>query len=153
MKMDFTVPDQYKREVPLDKKVFFTVTGNLDTFSGTIAAIEPMADVVTRTLKVRATIENEQHTLSAGSFTHVVIPFTDKKETLLIPSQAIIPTTRDKEAAVIRKGKAKLVPVQIGARTNDKVEVIQGLHSGDTILITGIMQVKDGMNVKLNKVQ
>jgi len=152
LKMDFTIPDQYKQEVPMNKKVYFTVNGNLDTFSGTITALEPRADAVTRTLKVRAMVENETHTLGAGSFTHVIIPFTDDRNALLIPSQAIIPTTRDKQAAIVRNGKAKLVTVLIGARTNDKVEIVQGLHAGDTILITGIMQVKDGMNVKVSKI-
>jgi membrane fusion protein (multidrug efflux system) len=152
LKMDFTVPDQYKREVPLNKKLYFTVVGSMDTFSGTIAAIEPTADIVTRTLKVRAMVENEKHTLTAGSFTHIVIPFSDKKDALLIPSQAVIPTTRDKQVAIVKGGKAKLTTIQIGLRTNDKVEVVQGLHAGDTILTTGIMQVKNGMSIKISRV-
>jgi membrane fusion protein, multidrug efflux system len=149
LKMDFTIPDQYKREVPSGKKVSFTVTGSLDTFFGTINAIEPKADPVTRTIKVRALVQNQDHRLVAGSFTNVSIPFESDKNALLIPSQAVIPTDRDKEVAVVKGGKAKLVTVKVGARTNDKVEIIQGLNAGDTIITTGMMQVKQGMNVKV----
>ena len=42
-----------------------------------------------------------------------------------------------------------MVPVKIGARTSDKVEILQGLTTGDTVLITGIMQVKPDMEVKV----
>lgn len=150
LKMDFTIPDQYKSEVSPGKKVTFSVTGSLDTFSGTISAVESSADAVTRTLKVRALVQNQDHKLVAGSFTHVIIPFQNNKSALLIPSQAIIPTDRDKEVAVIKDGKAKLIPVKIGARTNDQVEIIEGLSDGDTIITTGIMQVKQNMSVKVN---
>lgn len=152
LKMDFAVPDQYKNEVPNGKRVYFTVTGTLDTFSGVIGAIEPKSDPVTRTIKARALVQNEDHKLVAGSFTHVWIPFDDKKYALLIPSQSVIPTDRDKQVAVVRSGKAKMVTVKTGARTNDNVEIIQGLNEGDTVLTTGIMQVKTNMKVRVTKV-
>ena len=149
LKMDFPVPDQYKDEMGNGKKVGFTVTGMLDTFFGTISAMEPKADAVTRTIKVRAVVQNENHKLGAGSFTHVIIPLENNKNALMIPSQAIIPTDRDKVVALIKGGKAKLVVVKIGTRTNDKVEIVQGLSVGDTIITTGIMQVKQGMEVNV----
>ena len=152
LKMDFTVPDQYKSELVVDKKVSFTVNGSLDTFYGVISALEPAADAVTRTLKVRAIVQNQDHKLVPGSFTHVVIPFVNNTHALLIPSQAVIPTDRDKEVAIVRDGKAKLVTVTIGTRTNNQVEILQGLTAGDTIITTGIMQVKPNMAVKITKV-
>lgn len=149
LKMDFTVPDQYRDEVTTGKKVTFTVTGKPDTFSGVISALEPAADAITRTLRVRAIVQNEEHKLTAGSFTHVVIPFDNNKNALLVPSQSIIPTEREKQVAVIMGGKAKMTTVKIGTRTNDLVEVVQGLKEGDTIITTGIMQVKQGMQVQV----
>lgn len=147
LKMDFTLPDQYKAEVPNGKKVRFKVTGSLDTFTGVISALEPAANTVTRTIKVRALVQNENNQLNAGAFTRVFIPFDNNKNALLIPSQSVIPTDRDKKVAIVKGGMAKLATVTIGARTNDKVEVIQGLSEGDTILTTGIMQVKEDMKV------
>ena len=51
------------------------------------------------------------------------------------------------------KGKAELITVELGARTEDKVLVTQGLVAGDTVIITGIMQVKPGMDVTITKVK
>ncbi|MBX2907470.1 MAG: efflux RND transporter periplasmic adaptor subunit [Taibaiella sp.] len=147
LKMDFSVPEQYRNELTAGKKIAFTVTGRLDTFSAIIAAVEPAANTATRTLRVRAMVSNNENKLGPGAFTHVVIPFDHDNNALLIPSQSVIPTNRNKVAAVLRGGKAEMVPIILGTRTADKVEVIQGLAAGDTVLTTGIMQVKPGMQV------
>lgn len=152
LKMDFSIPDQYRDRLRLGSQVQFSVTGRLDTLQGSISAIEPGADPVTRTIRVRAIVPNAQKALTGGSFAHVVIPFSSNNNAILIPSQCIIPTTRDKKVAITRNGKASLVTVLIGNRTADKVEITQGLQAGDTVLTTALMQVKPGVDVKVKKV-
>lgn len=149
LKMDFSVPEQYRGELGVGKKVLFTVTGRLDTFVAEIAAVEPSANAATRTLRVRAAVNNKENKLGPGGFAHVVVPFQHDNSALLIPSQSVIPTNRNKVAAVIRDGKAEMVPIILGTRTADKVEIVQGLKAGDTVLTTGIMQVKPGMQVNV----
>lgn len=149
LKMDFNVPEQYRDELEHGKKVSFTVTGRLDTFQADIMAFEPTASAATRTLKVRARVDNAKGALVAGAFTHIIVPFGKNNNAILVPSQSVIPTNRNKVIAVVRDGKAEMVPVVIGARTADKVEIVDGLHEGDTLLTTGIMQVKPGMQVKV----
>ncbi|GAA4468109.1 efflux RND transporter periplasmic adaptor subunit [Nemorincola caseinilytica] len=149
LKMDFNIPEQYRYEMVIGKKIAFTVTGRQDTFVAVIKAVEPSANAATRTLRVRATVDNKNNKLGPGAFTHIVIPFGANAHALLVPSQSVIPTNREKVVAVIRGGKAEMVPVKIGARTNERVEILQGLNEGDTILTTGIMQVKPGMEVKV----
>lgn len=153
LKMDFTIPDQYRDNVQNGKEVFFSVGGSLDTLSGKISAIDPGADQTTRTVRVRAVVPNPGKKLTAGSFAHVIVPLSTDNNTILIPSQAVIPTTRDKKVAVLKNGKADMVTVVLGTRTSDKVEVMQGLNAGDTIITTGIMQVKPGMDVKITKLR
>lgn len=150
LKMDFTIPEQYRNEVPTGKKVFFSVTGSFDTLPAVISAIEPKANATTHTLQVRALVQNQQHKLTAGSFTHVIIPFEYKANALMVPSQAVMPTDRDKEVAIVKNGRIKMVAVVIGARTSDMVEVIRGVREGDTIITTGMMQVKPDMAVKVH---
>jgi membrane fusion protein (multidrug efflux system) len=149
LKMDFSLPDQYRSEAMKGKKVYFTVTGQSDTFSAIIGATDPSSDPVTHTLKVRAIADNKNQKLLPGSFTRVVIPFNNNSNALLVPPQSVIPTTREKVVAVVKDGKAVMVPVKLGQRTSDAVEITQGLNPGDTVLTTGIMQVKPGMTVKV----
>ena len=152
LRIDFMVPDRYRQSLHKGKEVFFRVSGSIDTLTGNIKTIEPGADVNTRNIRVQAVIPNANNTLTAGSFAHVIVPFNSDNNALLIPSQAIIPTTREKKAAILRNGKAEIVTIILGSRTSDKVQVLQGLSAGDTILTTGIMQIKPGMAVKVSKV-
>lgn len=153
LKMDFTVPDQYRGNFQNGMKVMFNVDGTLDTLSGEVSAIDPGADPNTRTIKVRALVPNKEGKLVSGSFAHILIPFKSENNAIMIPSQAVIPTTRDKQVAVLDHGKAQLKTIILGDRTADLVLVLQGLAPGDTILTTGLMQVKPNMSVTVTKVR
>lgn len=152
LKMDFTIPDQYRSAIQPGKEVMFSVNGVRDTLSGTIMAVDPGADAVTRAIRVRATIPNTGNKLIAGSFARIIIPLESDSSAILIPSQSVIPTTKDKLVAVVKNGKATMTKVILGQRTSNKVEILNGLTPGDTILTTGIMQVKEGMDVKITQV-
>lgn len=153
LKMDFTIPDEYRPKLENGLNVQFTVDGRLDTLSGTISALDAGADPTTRTLKVRALVPNAAGKLTAGSFAHVIIPFASEPNAILIPSQAVIPTTRDKKVAVVKQGKINLNTVILGDRTPEKVLVLQGVNPGDTIITTGLMQAKQNMEVKITRIQ
>jgi membrane fusion protein (multidrug efflux system) len=153
LRIDFMLPDRYRDKIVNGKEVFFSVSGSLDTLSGNIKAIEPGADVNTRNIRVQATIPNKNNKLISGAFAHVIIPFSSNNNALLIPAQSVIPTTKEKKAAILRNGKAEIVTIVLGTRTTDKVEILSGLQAGDTVLTTGIMQVKQGMEVKVSKLK
>jgi membrane fusion protein (multidrug efflux system) len=153
LKLDFPVPEQYKGVVKNGDAVRFTVTGSSDTMKGVISAIQPGADATTRTITMRAIVSNPDHKLVPGAFANVYIQLNRNNAAITVPSQSIIPTTRDKQVAVLRNGKAEMVTVVTGERLVEKVEILQGLKAGDTVLTTGIMQVKPGMEVKVTKIK
>jgi membrane fusion protein (multidrug efflux system) len=151
LKLDFTLPDQHRSQLRLGQDVRFFVDGSLDTMTGKISAIEPAADAMTHTVRARALVPNQSGKLLPGAFAHVIIAFDVQGTSILIPSQSIIPTTRDKKVALLRDGKAVMQTVRTGDRTEDRVQILEGLQVGDTILTTGLMQVKTGMEVKVGK--
>jgi len=151
LKMDFTIPDEYRQQISLGQTVRFFVDGSQDTLSGKIAAIEPGADPTTRTVKIRALVPNADGKLLPGAFAHVMVSFGAQNTSILIPSQSIIPTTRDKKVALLKDGKIVMQVVQVGDRTPDRIQITSGLKQGDTILTTALMQVKQGMQVKIRK--
>lgn len=152
LKLDFPVPEQYKGMIKAGDAVYFTVTGNPDTLSARVMAIEPAADATTRTIMMRALASNQDRKLAPGAFANVFATLKRNTAAITVPSQSIIPTTRDKKVAVLRAGKAELVSITTGARRVSDVEVLQGLKAGDTVLTTGIMQVKPGMEVSITKI-
>jgi membrane fusion protein, multidrug efflux system len=152
LKMDFSIPDQYRNQLRLGQSVRFFIEGIQDTMLAKVSAIEPGAEATTHTVKIRAIVPNGDRKLMPGAFAHVVVPFGVQGASILIPTQSIIPTTRDKKVAIVRNGKAVMQTVVTGDRTQDRVQILQGLQMGDTILTTALMQVKAGMDVKVKKV-
>lgn len=153
LKLDFPVPEQYKGVLKDGDPVRFTVTGSRDTMTGKIIAIQPGADATTRTIMMRALVPNPERKLVPGSFANVFLTLGRSTNAIMVPSQSIIPTTRDKKVAVVRNGKAELVTVSTGQRLVEDVEILHGLQPGDTVLTTGIMQVKPGTEVKVTKIR
>jgi membrane fusion protein (multidrug efflux system) len=153
LKLDFSLPEQYRESVRAGTEIRFWSAGLNDTIAATVKAVDPGATATTRTVTARALVPNPGGVLAPGGFAHVIVPLHRSRQVLMVPSQAIIPTTREKKVALVRNGKVDLWPVILGERTEDKVEVTHGLEAGDTILITGIMQVKAGSKVTVTKVR
>ncbi len=152
IKLDFPLPDQYKDIVQTGNTVNFTVSGIADTLSAKIIATDPAANASTRTVTYRAQAPNRQQQLVPGAYANVYVQLNRTETAITIPSQCIIPTNRDKRVAVIRDGKAVIIPVTTGIRLVSAIEVKSGLKVGDTVLTTGIMQVKPGMEISVTKV-
>lgn len=152
LKLDFPLPERYKNALKKGTSVRFTVSGQLDTFKAQIMAVQPSADVSTRTVTVRAMVPNAHQALTAGSYANVLMGMSSDVQGIAIPTQCIIPTSRDKKVAVIRDGKADMVTVTTGMRRASDVEILSGLQIGDTVLATGMMQVRQDMPVRATKV-
>ncbi len=153
LKIDFTVPEKYRNLIKNGDKVKFTVAGDQQEHNGSIYAIDPKIDLATRTVKLRAIVPNSGATLFPGSFAQVRINLKDLPDAIMIPSQAVIPGTRDKRVIVADSGKAKFVVVETGIRDQNSVQIVSGLKPGDTVITTGILQLKPGMPLKYNKIQ
>lgn len=153
LKLDFPVPDQYRNAIKTGAEFYFTVSGLRDTLKAKVAAIQPAADAVTRTVTIRGVAPNPDGRLVPGAFANVYFPLSENAQAITIPSQCIIPTTKDRKVAVVKNGKAELVTVTTGMRMVEDVEILHGLQPGDTVVTTGIMQVKPGMEVKITKLR
>ncbi|WP_212001554.1 efflux RND transporter periplasmic adaptor subunit [Chitinophaga sp. HK235] len=153
LKMDFAVAEKYRNVIKIGDQVNFSVAGDNKEYKGSIYAIDPKIDLTTRTVKLRAIIPNNNGTLFPGSFAKVKITLRDLPDAIMIPSQAVIPGTRDKKVIVADSGKAKFVIVETGIRNENNVQITSGLQPGDTVVTTGILQLKPGMPLKFNKIQ
>jgi len=153
LKMDFAVAEKYRNAIKNGDQVNFYVAGDNKEYKGSIYAIDPKIDLTTRTVKLRAIVPNNNGVLFPGSFAKVKIILKDLPDAMMIPSQAVIPGTRDKKVIVADKGIAKFVIVETGLRTESSVQITNGLQPGDTVITTGILQLKPGMPLKYNKIQ
>jgi membrane fusion protein (multidrug efflux system) len=153
VKVDFSVSERYSSLVKKGDKLSFTVEGNNKTFQGQVFAIEPKIDMTTRTVQIRALCPNPNGDIYPGAFARVQLALSDIDAALMIPSEAIIPDLKGKKVFRIKNGQAESVKVITGLRTDEKIQITEGLTVGDTVITSGIMSLKQGSPVKLIKLK
>lgn len=152
-KIEFAVPSRYSAMITQGKKIRFTIENDTTrVFAGEVYAIEPRIDEETRTLTLRALADNSKGLLIPGQFVKVDLILDSKPNALLIPTQAVIPGQGGQKVFVARGGKAREVAIQTGVRTNLNIEVISGLTAGDTVITTGILQLRNELPILIVKV-
>ncbi len=151
LKVDFSLPEKYVSEVKQGEELHMTVDGFKEEFTAKIAAVEPKIDEATRTLRVRALVNNSKAQLYPGSFAKIDLNIKSS-DALMVPTNAIIPEARGKKVFVVKEGKATPVMVETGFRNENQIQVMTGLKAGDTVLVSSIMMVKPGADVKIGKV-
>jgi len=153
LKLDFSVPEKYSQEITEGKKVAFTVQGDDTKYEAVVMASEEGIDANTRNLKVRAVVKINHAVLKPGAFANVELALNQIKDALMIPTQAVIPSDRDKQVIINRNGKAKFVTVKTGIRQSSTLQVLEGLKPGDTVVTTGILFIKPKVGLKFSKIK
>ncbi len=148
VKIDFTIPERYSSQMRIGRNITFEVDGQDGKFDAKIVAIDPKIDPNLRIMKVRATASNSKGSLMPGMFVRVAADLA-KEQSIMIPSETIVPVLNGKKVFVIKEGKATEVMITTGVRTDKKVQVLTGLSEGDTLITSGIMALKKDAPVKI----
>lgn len=148
-KIEFAIPSRYSTSVAAGKDIHFKIEGDTLIYNGKVYAIEPRIDQDTRTLKLRALADNKNGRLLPGLFVELELVLATVKDAILIPTEAVVPEQAGKKVFVLQNGKVRETKIETGLRTNTDLEVLSGLKSGDTVLTTGILQLREGMNVQI----
>lgn len=149
VKIDFSIPERYQSEVQQGDRIEFQVQGRDSTYSGAVYAIEPGVNSSTRTLQIRARSENPDHELVPGAFANIELNLERVTDALMLPTIAVIPGFERQTSWVWRDGRVDEVEVQTGIRLDDAVQIVQGVAPGDTVLTTGLLQIRPGMEVDI----
>ena len=151
VKVDFSVPEKYVRHLSAGATVQFRTKGSDQAHTGTIVAVEPLVDLDTRSLTVRARSPNPDGALVPGAFADVEIVVRRIEGALAVPSRAVIPELGGKKVFVYEDGKAQPRPVETGLRTAELVEVTEGLEPGDRVIVTAIQRLRPGLPVEIER--
>jgi membrane fusion protein (multidrug efflux system) len=68
----------------------------------------------------------------------------------MVPTEAIVPVLKGKKVFVVKNGKAQEAMVVTGLRTDKKIQVIEGLQPGDSLITSGIIAIKANTAVRVN---
>ena len=151
VKVNFTIPSKYAAQAANGKTVRVVSSSGGDTASAEIYAVNPRISPSSRSLQVRAVMNSQHPPFIPGDFVQVLLEVERKTDALLVPAECIVPELKKQSVFVVRDGKARRREVETGSRTEDRVEILKGLSPGDTVLTTGLMEVKEGDRVALQK--
>ena len=156
LKIDFSIPEAYANEVKEGTNIVFRLSDNMGItreYDAQVYAVESTIDTDTRTLSVRALFDNQKQGLIPGRYTSVTIKRREIADAISVPSQAIVPEMGRNIVYVYRNGKAQPVEINTGIRTEARVQAIEGLHVGDTLITSGVMQLRTGSPVSITNLK
>ena len=148
LKLNVSVPE---RDI-LKFKLGQQVNVNVDVyggkaFSGKISNIGIKADA-SHNFKVEILIKNNpQSPIMAGMYGSVVLGNSTTKNALSIPRKALVGSSKQPRAYVIRDGKAKLIAFTAGTSDGDYIEVVGGLNKNDIVIVKGQINIQNNSNV------
>jgi membrane fusion protein (multidrug efflux system) len=152
LKLDFALPERYAPLVQVDQVFGFRVQGHEEAFEAKVVAIEPQIQEQTRSVRIRGLLDNPGAKLKPGSFANVEFPLRRDAGGLLVPAVAVIPSLGGHGVYRFKDGKAELVEVEIGVRTESEVQLVKGVSEGDVVLTSNLLRLRPGAAVTLGKV-
>ncbi len=145
--LEFSIPEKYISNQLLGSKVSFTVGGMSRIFSAVIYAIDPEIDLKTRSIMLRARYNNRDGALRPGMFAKVSMNANKKVDNIYLPNESIVSNVKGRSVWIVKNGNAEMKDVITGTRTVDMMEILSGVDKGDTIITSGLMQLREGMSV------
>ena len=150
IKLEFSISEKYAGQVQIGYPVSFKVEGTNKTFQAAVYAVDPQIEEYTRTIVIRALYPNKDEELKSGRSATITLLLSKIENTIAIPTEALIPEMEGEMVYVFRNGKASSVRVQTGMRTESLIQIVDGLKFGDTLLTSGILQLRHSLPVVLD---
>lgn len=151
-KVTFSVPERYLAMIKAGTKINFTVESSRKNFSATVYAIEPAIDLSSRTITVRARAANPENLLKAGAFAKINLRLDQIAKTIMVPTQCVIPDLKDNKVFIYHNGIAEAKVVKTDLRTDTRIEITSGLKAGDSLIVSGLIQIRNKVPLKVLKV-
>jgi membrane fusion protein (multidrug efflux system) len=158
--MDFYVPQQALEDLAPGQAVQVSVDAFPDKiFTGKISAINSAIDTATRTVQVRATIDNKGLLLRPGMFATVSVTTGSPRQLVTLPQTAITYNPYGDTVYIVHNGtghdgKPALIAnqtfVTLGDTRGDQVAVLKGVAPGDVVVTAGQLKLQNGSTVTVN---
>lgn len=148
LRIDFTLPEQYASGLKQGEKLIVTDAAG-DTATAILSAVDPQANPSTRNVRARAVVQSGR--LTPGAYARVRM--RRLLNGITVPTQCIIPDAVANKVIVVKEGKGKYVPVRTGLRTEEVVQITDGLVPGDSVIVTGVLFVRPDAAVTVRSVK
>jgi membrane fusion protein (multidrug efflux system) len=149
IKVDFHLPERLLTHIHVGQQLSAAnIAYRNKNFAGEITAIDSRIDSSTRTIKVRAIINNQALKLHPGMLLNISV-LLDVENILQLPESSIIPIENKHYVFTEIENKAVRKTITIGRRGRGLVEVVSGLVEGEQVVIEGALKLREGVDVNI----
>jgi membrane fusion protein, multidrug efflux system len=153
--VDFSLPERHLASLAVGQSLVLTVQAYPgERFDGRIAALNPGVDQGTRSVKVRATLDNPAQRLRQGMFANVRVLLPVQQAVLTLPDTAITYAPYGDTVFVVQAGDAAPTvqrrQVETGQTREGRVEILKGLGVGERVVSAGQVKLRNGMTVAID---
>lgn len=149
MELSFTVPERFLGQIRVGQRVEGTSAAFAgEMFAGELSHLGTRVSELSRTLPVRALIDNPEGRLRPGQFVSVRLTLQER-DALVVPEQAILNQGERRYLFVASDGTARRIEVQTGTREPGRVEIMDGLSEDALVIITGQERLSTGDRVEI----
>ena len=150
IELDFEVPESAISALKIGAEInAFTRAWGDEVFSGIVKSINTRVNLESRSITVRAKINNTNLKLKPGMFMIVKLPVVTHKNAIIIPEEAVLTDGTLRTVYVIKDGITNSKAVKLGQRLPGEVEVLEGISSNAIVITGGIQKVRDGSKVTI----
>lgn len=149
VKITFSIPERHATVWDNSGLIEFYSKAQNKSGVANIMASDAGIETQNRTLQVRAIADNKDKSWLPGSFVTVLLPLQELAETVRVPTEAIIPIQNGKKMFVAKNGVAQDVKVEAITRTNADAIITNGLQKGDTVIVGGVMSLRNGTPLQI----
>jgi RND family efflux transporter MFP subunit len=147
-----SVPEAYSRAAARGVNALLTLTEFPGRqFRGTIVRNANAIDTNSRTLLVEVDVKNPAGELLPGSYVSVHLKLPSKVKAVTVPANTLLFRSEGLRIAVVRNGRAALVPVILGRDYGDTVEIISGITRHDEVIVNPSDSIVSGEQVRVGK--
>jgi Cu(I)/Ag(I) efflux system membrane fusion protein len=149
----WVVADVFEQDIGLIKsgvKAKVTINAYPDkVFAGTVTYVYPTLKAETRTVPVRVELANPGMLLKPGMFAQVEVAVSAKAKVVTVPLSAVI-DSGTRQIVLIQQGEGRFAPVEVklGSRSDDYVEVREGVKEGEQVVVAANFLIDAESNLK-----
>lgn len=119
------------------------------TVRGTVTSVAPQADLATRAFPAEILLDNQQGEIKAGMVARLLLETGVSKGTVVVPADAVLERDGQYYVFILEDGVAREIPVKTGVHSGQLTEIVEGLHEGQEVIVSGNRLVVDGQKVEV----
>lgn len=120
-----------------------------DSIPGSIGKVALSGQQSTHTFIIEALFDNPGKVLKPGMYVPVKVIVDKKEDVISLPIEVVLSEGKEKFVYVVKDLQAKKVPVSVGIRGEERLEIVSGVSEGDMVVVSGSSVLADGVRVKI----